>query len=577
VEGAVKMHISNARIAALFNKLADYMQIREGNPFKIRAYRSAARTIANLDKSLARMVEEGADLSAIPTIGEKIARKIEEIVRTGRLSKLEKIEKCFPPHFSDLLAVDGIGPKRAKLLYEQLRIDSVDALKKAAQEKRIRELKGFDKQLEKRILKGTVLLKQEGKRFLYAEAEPYVKELLAYLKRSKHLSKVSIAGSFRRKKESVGDLDILATSPKPKRIIEHFVRYEDTKAVISEGKTKSTIILSNDLQVDLRCVADESYGAALHYFTGSKSHNIAIRKMALKKGLKVNEYGIFQGKKQIAGRTEEEMYARVGLCYIEPELRENRGELEAAKKRALPKLVREDDIRGDLHMHTTYSDGYHTIKAMAEAAKARGYEYIAVTDHSKHMSIVHGLDEKRLRRQIEEIERINEEIEGITILKSIEADILEDGSLALPGHILRELDLVVVAVHDHFNLSAKRQTQRILKALENPYSTILAHPTGRLIGERMPYDISMEKLFEAVRQHNCFLEINAQPKRLDLNDIHLKAAKEAGVKFAISTDAHNTFSLDYMRYGINQARRGWIEKKDVINTLSLKKLRRVLR
>ena len=571
------MQVSNVQISVLLNRLADYMQIREDNPFKIRAYRSAARTIANLDKSLARMVEEGADLSAIPTIGKKIAQKIEEIVRTGRFTKLEKMEKSFPPHFADLLAVDGIGPKRAKILYEQLHIDSLDALRKAAQEKKIRALEGFDKQLEKRILKGTVLLKQEGKRFLYAAVEPYAEELLAYLQRSKHLSKAIIAGSFRRKKESVGDLDILATSPKPKRIIEHFVKYEDTKAVISEGKTRSTIILSNDLQVDLRCVADESYGAALHYFTGSKSHNIAIRKMALKRGLKVNEYGVFKGKKRIAGHTEEEMYESVGLCYIEPELRENRGELEAAKKGTLPRLIEQNDMRGDLHMHTTYSDGYHTVKAMAEAAKAFGYDYIAVTDHSKHLSIVHGLDEKRLCEQMEEIDRINEALDGITVLKSIEVDILEEGSLALPTSVLKELDLVVAAVHDHFNLSAKKQTRRILKATENPCVNILAHPTGRLIGERRAYDVEMERIFKALKERNCFLEINAQPKRLDLNDIHLKAAKEAGMKFAISTDAHNTFSLAYMKYGINQARRGWIEKEDVINTLSLKKLRRVLK
>jgi DNA polymerase (family 10) len=570
------MIISNVEIASIFNQLADLLEIKGENPFKIRAYRNAARTIENLGTDLRKMVEEGMDISEIPTIGEHIALKIKEIVQTGRLAKLEYLKHAFPPHLLDLLKVEGIGPKRAKILYQKLHIDSLDALKEAAQAHQIRVLKGFSEKLENKILKGTLMAKKEGKRFMYSVAEPYAYALEVYLKKYKGALQVTVAGSFRRRKETVGDLDILATSHDPALLIEHFVKYPDIKEVISQGDTRSTVILTNGMQVDLRCVAQESYGAALHYFTGSKSHNIVIRIMARDMGMKVNEYGIFKGKKKISGATEDEMYEAVGLCYIDPELRESRGEHRAAKEGRLPELITLEDMRGDLHMHTHYSDGHNTITEMAEAAGKMGYSYIAITDHSEHIPIVHGIDEKRLRVQLEEIDRINDTLKGITILKSIEVDILEDGSLVLPDSVLKELDLVVGAVHDKFNLSQKMQTQRILKAMDNPYFNILAHPTGRLIGEREAYKVNMKQLFEGVKERGCFLEINAQPKRLDLNDIYTKRAKEAGVQFVISTDAHNAASLAYMKYGIFQARRGWLEKKDVLNTYSLKALKKAL-
>lgn len=571
------MVISNVEIASVFNQLADLLEINGENSFKIRAYRNAARTIENLGTDLRKMLEEGMDISQIPTIGEHIALKIAEIIKTGRLAKLERLKRAFPPHLLDLLKVEGIGPKRAKVLYRELNISSLDGLKKAAQKHQISALKGFSEKLEKKILKGTLLAKKEGKRFMYSVAEPYAEALEAYLKNFKGALQVIVAGSFRRRKETVGDLDILATSAHPALLIDYFVQYPDIREIISQGDTRSTVILKNALQVDLRCVEKESYGAALHYFTGSKSHNIAIRIMARDMGMKVNEYGVFRGEKKIAGSTEEEVYRSVGLDYIEPELRESRGEHRAAKAGKLPKLITEEEIKGDLHMHSLYSDGHNTIEEMAEAARSRGYSYIALTDHSKHMAIVHGVDEKRLREEMEEIDRINETLKGITILKSIEVDILEDGSLALPDSALKELDLVVGAVHDKFNLSQKMQTQRILKAMDNPYFNILAHPTGRLIGEREPYKVNMKQLFEGVKQRGCFLEINAQPKRLDLNDVYTKRAKEAGIRFAISTDAHNAASLNYMKYGVYQARRGWLEKADVINTLSLGELKKVLR
>ncbi|MDD3775635.1 MAG: DNA polymerase/3'-5' exonuclease PolX [Sulfurovaceae bacterium] len=571
------MIISNIEIAAIFDQLADLLEIKGENPFKVIAYRNAVHTIENMGTDLSKMIKDGVNLSEIPTIGESIAKKIEEIVKTGELSKLEDLKRSFPPHLLDLLNIKGIGPKRTKILYENLHISSLEELKQAAIDHKIRDLESFDEKLEQMILEGTKLAKKEGKRFLYSVAEPHANDITSYMKNSKEVSKAIIAGSFRRKKETIGDLDLLVTSSDPALVIEHFIRYPDIKEVISKGITKSTVILNNDLQVDLRCVPDESYGATLHYFTGSKSHNVTIRKMAIEMGLKVNEYGIFKGQEKIAGATEKEMYKTVGLVYIEPELRENTGELEAAAHRKLPDLVNIEDIKGDLHTHTSYSDGQNSIIEMAEAAKKLGYEYIAVTDHSKYLAIYNGMDEKRLGTQLEEIDKINEKLEGITLLKSIEVDILEDGSLAMDNNILKKLDLVIGSMHNKLALSQDKQTKRILKAMDNPYFNILAHPTGRLIGEREASDINMELLFKEAKAKGCFLEINAQPKRLDLNDIYAKYAKEAGVKFAISTDAHNIATLEYMRYGIFQARRGWIEKKDVINTLSLDKLKKTLR
>ncbi len=571
------MIISNIEIAAIFEQLADLLEIKGENHFKIIAYRNAVRTIENMGTDLSKMVKDGVDLSEIPTIGEHIALKIKEIVTTGKLSKLEDLKRSFPPHLLDILNIKGIGPKRAKTLYENLQIDSIEDLRVAAQSHMIRDIEGFDEKLEQMILEGTLLTKKEGKRFLYSVVEPYASDIVAYMKNSKEALQVMVAGSFRRRRDTIGDLDLLVTSKNSALLINHFVQYPGIKEVISQGTTKSTVILNNNIQVDLVCVSDDSYGAALHYFTGSKSHNITVRKMAIEMGLKVNEYGIFKGEEKIAGANEEEIYKTVGLCYIKPELRENRGELEAAVDGKLPDLVSIEDIKGDLHMHTAYSDGQNSIIEMAQAAKKLGYEYIAITDHSKHLAIYNGMDEKRLRQQLEEMDQINEKLNGITLLKSIEVDILEDGTLALSNDILKELDLVVGGMHDKFTLTQDKQTKRILKAMDNPYFNILAHPTGRLLGEREACDIDMELLFRDVKTRGCFLEINAQPKRLDLNDIYAKYAKEAGVKFILSTDAHNIATLDYMKYAVYQARRGWIEKKDVINTLSLDGLKKALR
>jgi DNA polymerase (family 10) len=401
--------------------------------------------------------------------------------------------------------------------------------------------------------------------------------LVEYLKETPGVNDVVVAGSYRRQKETVADLDILATCRKNSRIMERFVGYEDVQRIVSQGGTRSTVLLRSDFQVDLRVVPQISYGAALMYFTGSKEHNIAIRKIGLTKKLKINEYGAFQGEKRVAGRTENEMYAKVGLPFIEPELREDRGEIDAARKGKLPKLLELRDIRGDLHVHTKRTDGHDTVAELVEAARKRGYDYIAITDHSKHVTVARGLKPEQVREQVREIDEINRKLKGFIVLKATEVDILEDGSLDLPDEVLRELDLTVCSVHYKFNLSLKEQTDRILKAMKNPYFKVLAHPTGRLIGQREPYQVDLEEVMKAAQQKGCILEVNAHPERLDLNDIHCKMAKDMGVKLVVSTDTHRLGDLDYMRFGVGQARRGWLEPDDVVNTKGVKELKKLLK
>ncbi|WP_281950507.1 DNA polymerase/3'-5' exonuclease PolX [Nitrosophilus kaiyonis] len=571
------MAITNADIAAIFNKVADLLEIKGENPFKVRAYRNAARTVENIGKSLVDLVNEGYDLTKLPGIGHDLSEYIKEIVTTGKFSKLQKLEKEIPSHLVDMLSIEGLGPKRIKVLYETLHVESMEDLRRAAESGEILKLPGFGPTLVEKILKGIRLAKKAGHRFRIDVAKNYAQDLVNYIKQIDGIIHIDVAGSYRRRKETVGDLDILVTAKDWDKVTEHFVKYSGIKEIVSKGPTRSTVILKSDLQVDLRSVPNESYGAALHYFTGSKAHNIAIRTRGVKLGLKINEYGVFKGEKRVGGEKEEDVFKSVGLPYIEPELRENRGEIEAAEAGKLPKLVKLDDIVGDLHMHTRYTDGKNSIEEMAEAAMKKGYKYIAITDHSKRVTVAKGLDEKRLLEQIEEIDKINEKLKNFTILKGIEVDILEDGSLDLSNDVLKELDVVVGAVHSKFKLSREKQTTRVLKAMDNPYFNILAHPTGRLIGSREGYDIDIEKILNHAKENGCYLEINAQPERLDLNDINAKLAKEMGIKMAISTDAHNIFSLDYMQYGVYQARRGWCEKEDILNTHSLKELKKLLK
>ena len=570
------MPVLNPDIARVFDEIADLLEIEDANPFRVRAYRNAARLVQGLSRDVKAMVEAGEDLTELPGIGEDLAKKMIEMVTTGHCSFLDKLKKQTPPALAELLKVPSLGPKRVKALWHELDVETVEQLARAAQEKRIRNIPGFGEKTETRILETLQAHLAAVPRFPIAIAAPYAAALVRYLQSIAGVRRVVVAGSFRRGKDTVGDLDILATAAADSPVMEHFITYEDVAEVLSHGTTRATVILHNKLQVDLRAVDESAYGAALHYFTGSKTHNIAIRRMGQNMGLKVNEYGLFRGKERIAGDTEESVYAAVGLPYIEPELRENRGELQAARAGHLPKLVTRGDVRGDLHAHSKASDGHYSLQDMAAAAKAAGLEYLAITEHSRHLTVAHGLDPVRLRRQMDEIDAFNGERNGITLLKGIEVDILEDGRLDLPDSILSDLDLVVAAVHSQFDLPRGKQTARILKAMDSPHFTILAHPTGRLIGSRKPMDVDMSRVIRHARERGCFLEINAQPERLDLVDIHARMAKEEGVLLAVNTDAHSIYDFANLPFGLQQARRGWLEKKDVLNTRTLKELRPLL-
>ncbi len=572
------MPVHNSDIEEILDTVADLLEIKGENPFRVRAYRNAARTVQGLSQSVADMVRQGQDLSELPGVGRDLAGKIAEIVQTGTLPLLTELRGEMPAGLTDLMKVPGLGPKRVAILYKELNITTLDDLVQAAEQGRIHALEGFGQKTEQRILEEAGKLQQRpAKRIHLVVAGQIVGPLVEYLKQTPGANDVVVAGSYRRQKETVGDLDILATCRKNSKIMDRFVGYEDVQQIVSQGETRSTVILRSGVQVDLRVVAQVSYGAALMYFTGSKEHNIAVRKIGLAKKLKINEYGAFRGEKRVAGRTEEEMYATIGLPFIEPELREDRGEIEAARKGKLPKLLQLQDLRGDLHIHTKRTDGHDTIEELVEAARQRGYDYIAITDHSKHVTVAHGLKPEQVREQVREIDKINKKLKGFTVLKATEVDILEDGALDLPDEILEELDLTVCSVHYKFNLSLKQQTDRILKAMESPHFKILAHPTGRLIGKREPYQVDMEEILKAAKRNGCIVEVNAHPERLDLNDAHCKMAKDLGVKVVLSTDTHRLGDLDYMRFGVGQARRGWLEPDDVINTRSVKELKRLLR
>ncbi len=597
------MPVHNADIAAVFDEIADLLEIQGENPFRIRAYRNAARQMESMGVPAADMVARNEDLTELPGIGDDLAAKIKEMVATGKCKALEKLRAKFPPTITTLLKLPGLGPKRVKTLYDKLKIKTLEQLKAAARTHKIRELEGFGDKTEATILEALEQHAEEAQRFKLAVAAQYAEPLVAYLKQSRNVKQVEIAGSYRRARETVGDLDILATiksasdaqgrasaagapsgeadtarrMPGAADVMDRFVKYDEVKDMLAHGETRAAVRLKCGLQVDLRVVPQESFGAAMQYFTGSKAHNIQIRRLGQDRKLKINEYGVFKGKNGIAGDTEESVYRAVGLPWIAPELREDRGEIEAAHKGKLPKLIELSDLRGDLHAHTKATDGHHTLKEMAEAAKARGLEYLAITEHSRRLTVAHGLDPHQLRKQMEEIDRLNEKLKGITLLKGIEVDILEDGSLDLPDDVLAECDLVVGAVHSKFNLPRAKQTQRILRAMERTYFSILAHPSGRLIGSREAYEADMLKIIRGARARGCFLELNAHPERLDLLDVNCQMAKDEGVLIAISSDAHRLQDFDNLKYGVGQARRGWLEKNDVLNTRPLKLLLPLLR
>jgi DNA polymerase (family X) len=567
--------VYNSDIAEIFDEVADLLDIEGANQFRVRAYRDAARTINTLSANVAEMVKEGEDLTELEGIGQDLAGKIREIVKTGGLEQLQEIRQRTPPELAEMLHIAGLGPKRVQKIHQELGVSTVEGLRRAAEQGQIEEIEGLGPKTQQQILEGIERL-QDQKRTLLSVAEEFVAPLVDYVRDSEGVEKVMAAGSYRRRQETVGDLDILATGQDREAIIQRFVEYEDVDDVVSQGQTRSTVILRRGLQVDLRVVAQESYGAALLYFTGSKAHNIALRNLALDRGWKINEYGVFEDEERIAGETEEEIYELLDLDYVEPEMREDRGEIQLAREGKLPRLVTLDDLHGDLQSHTTSSDGHNSLEEMAAAAQERGYEYLAITDHSQYVGVTQGLDAEEVAKQGDEIDRLNDEFEGFRLLKAIEVDILEDGSLDLPDEALAKLDLVLCSVHSHFGLSRDKQTERIIRAMDNPYFNILAHPTGRRMGERDGYEVDMERLLDAALERGCFLEVNAQPDRLDLDDVYCKMAKERGLKLSISTDAHRTSELDFVHFGLGQARRGWLEPGDVLNTRSWSDLKKLL-
>jgi DNA polymerase (family X) len=585
------MTLENLEISSVLDHLADLLEIQGANPFRVRAYRNAVRTIHGLTRSIGDMVAQGEDLTELPAIGKDMAGHIRELVETGRLGVLDEVSREVPPSLADLIRLDGLGPKKARRLWDDLGVTSVEELEKVLQEGRVEALEGFGKKSAERMVRAIQDLRQHMERFLLSDADELVRPLLQYLREAPGVERVEVAGSYRRRRETVGDIDILVLCQEdPAALMARFTRYPGAERVEAAGDTRGRILLSSGLPVDIRIVPGESFGAALHYFTGSKEHNVAVRALGVRKGLRINEYGVFRGGEggtdelgdvdeegarqassgeRMGGAHEEDVFAAVGLPWIPPVLRENRGETEAAKEGCLPRLVSLEDIRGDLQMHSTWSDGTNSLKEMAEACQELGYEYLAVTDHSQAVTVARGLRPDRVRAQWGEMEEVRQEVPGIRLFRSLEIDILKDGSLDMPDDILDELDLVLVSVHSFMDMDRVAMTRRVIRAMEHPQVDILAHPTGRILNRRRPFELDVEEVLQAAAALDVAVELNAHPKRLDLHDLHLRRAKEVGVKVAINTDAHSSRELLLMSYGVDQAGRGWLEPEDILNTLPL--------
>ncbi len=571
------MPIYNIDIADIFDEIADYLEIEDENPFRIRAYRNGALSIRGIGRELKELVDQKEDLTRLPGIGQELAAKIVEIIDTGTAQALKKLQEKIPEDVRKLLKIANLGPKRVRRLYQDLNIQSLQQLSQAAKNGQIRSLAGFGKKMEAQILEAVEAFAGQETRFKIPAVEPQVDSLINYLEKVNGVQQVTAAGSLRRSKETIGDLDILVVAGKDSPVMKRFIEYEDVVSVLSQGTTRSSIVLRTGLQVDLRMVDGENYGAALQYFTGSQAHNVALRKLGRRQGLKINEYGVFKFEERVAGHTEQSVYESVGLAYIPPELRENRGEIEAAANNSLPRLIELKDLRGDLHVHTNWSDGHNSLEEMVAAAQESGLTYLAITEHSGGLTIAGGLNVERLLSQMDKIDQFNEEHTGIRLLKGIEVEILEDGSLDMSDNILGRLDLVVGSIHSHFGLSQQQQTERIMRALDHRYFSILAHPTNRLIDERDPVQVDMIKVIQAAKSRGCYIELNCNPKRLDLYDTYCQIAKEEGVLVAINSDAHSMDRFGHLRYGVGQARRGWLEKQDVVNTRSLAEVRKLLK
>jgi DNA polymerase (family X) len=566
--------MKNSEIARVFHDMADLLELKGENVFKIRAYRRAAQVIEHLPKEMAVMLEQGEDFQKIPAVGEAIAKKSAELITTGKLEAYENLKAEFPEGITRLLEIPGIGPKTAHLLSSELKITSTEQLEDAINDGKVAHLFRMGEKTAQNLRHKIQAMRRKDQRIPIGQALPIVEDILNTLSSLPGVKNMTSAGSLRRFRETVGDIDIMGTADNPEKLINEFVALPVVKEVLAKGPTKASVILSPGLQADLRMVEHDSFGSLLQYFTGSKEHNIALRTKYQKKGLKLSEYGITDVSRDKLEKfaTEEAFYRRLGMQYIPPEIREDQGEIELSERNAIPRLVDLRDIKGDFHAHSKWSDGNNTIEEMAVAAKNEGYKYIAITDHSKGLGIAHGLTEERLKEQLREIRRLNQKLKGFRILCGMEVDIRADGSIDMPDHLLAELDCTVGAVHSSFNQSKERMTRRIIKAIENPQIDIIAHPTSRLIGEREPTAVDMEAVFKAAVKHNKALEINAMPSRLDLKDIHIHRARELGIMLAIGTDSHTAAQLKLMRFGVGMARRGWCEPKHILNCLSLDKV-----
>ena len=569
----------NQEIARIFNEIANYLELKNDNVFRIRAYRRAALNVEGLTHNLWEMSEE--ELLKIPGIGKDLAAKIEEYIKTGKVAAHEELKQEIPPVVLELETIPGLGPKTAMMLYGKLKIKSLEELGSLASKHKLSGLPGIKAKTEENILKGLAMLKKGLERQPLGKVLPIAQDIVDQLRKKAPLTRIDIAGSLRRWKDTIKDIDILALSDEPKKVMEIFVKLPDMRDVLMQGPTKSSVITKDNLQVDLRVVDKESYGAALAYFTGSKEHNVRLREMAVKKGLTINEYGIFRVRdnKKLGGEHEEDAYKILGLQYVPPEMREDRGEIEAALEGRLPELVTVEDIKGDLHVHSQWSDGSHTFEQLVEAAGKHGYSYFALTDHSQGLAVAHGLTVERLMEQKKEIDALNKKLKNFRVLHGTEVDIKSDGSLDLPDEALSRLDLVVASIHSGFKQTREQLTSRMVAAMKNQHVSIIAHPTGRLIGEREAYEINMDEVLQAAKQTGTAMEINSHPLRLDLSDLYARKAKELGVPVVISTDAHVTGQFNFMNYGVSIARRSWLEKGDVLNTLGvnllLKKLKPV--
>src|SRR3990167_772070 len=560
--------MKNKELIKIFYDIAEILEIKKIE-WKPRAYRKAALSIQSLSEDIEDIYKEKglAGLKEIPGIGDAISQKIAEYIETGKIHEYEKLKESIPPHLTELSKIGGLGPKRAQFLFEELKIKNIKDLERATKKDKIAKLPTFGIKSQANIKKGLELYKKGQERRLLGYVLPIAEEI----------KKIDIAGSVRRRKETIKDIDILVIGKNKEKIMDYFTSLPVVSRILAKGHTKSSVVLTNNMQADLRVLDPKNYGAALNYFTGSKEHNVRLRQIAIKKGYKFSEYGLFNRKtnRYIAGKTEQEVYKKLGLKYVEPELRESMGELDLEINKRLPRLITLKDIKGDLHSHTKATDGVNTIEEMALAAKKRGYEYLSISDHSKSTRVANGLNEKDLSEQLKKIDKINNKINGITLLKSSEVDILKGGSLDYSNNILKQMDIVLCSIHSGFKQDKTTMTKRLIKAIENPYTNIIGHPSGRLINRRYPYEFDIDKVFEAAKDNNVAFEINSQPDRLDLKDIYIKKAVENKVKLVINSDAHSAKDLWLIEFGVMQARRGWAEKKDILNTFPLRKLSKI--